>query len=87
MSKMDAAITAPDAATTTAVARLTSPETYLLFDRADDESVIARIRGASLKAYVYHFKQGGQEIYGLGIDGAEARPISLPDSSMKSASP
>lgn len=47
-------------------------EPYLLFDRADDEGIIARIRGAALKRYVYHFKQGGQEIYGLGIDGAEA---------------
>lgn len=48
------------------------PEPYLLFDRADDEGIIARVRGAALKRYVYHFKQGGQEIYGLGIDGAEA---------------
>ena len=61
----------------TAVARnqmglQTGPEPYLLFDRADDEGIIARIRGAALKRYVYHFKQGGQEIYGLGIDGAEA---------------
>jgi hypothetical protein len=48
-----------------------APEAYLLFDRADDDAVLARIRGSALDACVYHFKQGGQELYGLGIDGAE----------------
>src|SRR5438132_1651581 len=49
-----------------------APETLLLFDRADDDAIVARIRGAALQEYVYSFKQGGQMIYGLGIDGAEA---------------
>lgn len=56
---------------TQAVARVAS-EAFMLFDRADDAQVIARIRGAALREYVYGFKQGGQMIYGLGADGADA---------------
>jgi hypothetical protein len=47
-------------------------EMFALFDRQDDTAVIARIRGAALKEYVYAFRQGGKWIYGLGVDGAEA---------------
>lgn len=47
-------------------------EAFLLFDKRDDLAVVARLRGAVIKEYVYAFKQGGQMIYGLGVDGAEA---------------
>jgi hypothetical protein len=47
-------------------------EAFLLFDKQDDLAVVARLRGAVLKEYVYAFRQGGQMIYGLGVDGAEA---------------
>lgn len=51
----------------------TSPIPYTLFDRADDDAVLARIKGQALKRYVYRFPvKGGQDVYGLGIDGAEA---------------
>lgn len=45
---------------------------YLLFDRADDEAIVQKLKGQIASAYVYHFKQQGQDIYGLGVDGAEA---------------
>jgi hypothetical protein len=49
------------------------PETLMLFDRADDAAIANRLtRGAILREYVYAFKQSGQMIYGLGVDGAEA---------------
>lgn len=48
-----------------------SPETLLLFDRADDEQIVMRIHGAALKECVYTFKQAGQDIYGLSVDGIE----------------
>ena len=48
------------------------PETLMLFDRQDDTQIAQRLRGTVLKEYVYAFKQMGQMIYGLGIDGAEA---------------
>lgn len=56
---------------TEAVAKIAT-EAFLLFDRQDDQAVLARIRGAALKEYVYGFKQAGQMIYGLGVDGAQA---------------
>lgn len=45
---------------------------YVLFDRADDEAIIAKLKGQIVKAYVYCFKQQGNMVYGLGVDGAEA---------------
>lgn len=48
------------------------PETLMLFDRQDDTQIANRLRGIVLKEFVYGFKQGGQMIYGLGVDGAEA---------------
>ena len=45
---------------------------YLAFDRADDALIAERLKGRSLSAMVYHFKQQGQDVYGLGVDGAEA---------------
>lgn len=55
-----------------AIARPDETTAYLLFDRADDQAIIARIRGQALQAYVYSFRQDGTDIFGLGIDGAEA---------------
>jgi hypothetical protein len=49
-----------------------SQEAFMLFDREDDSVIANRLRGAVLKEYVYAFKQQGQMIYGLGVDGAEA---------------
>jgi hypothetical protein len=46
-------------------------DAFLLFDRADDSAVIARIQGQALKECVYAFKQAGQMIYGLSVDGAD----------------
>jgi hypothetical protein len=46
-------------------------EAFLLFDRADDAALIARIQGAALKEYVYHFRSSGQDVYGLSVDGYE----------------
>lgn len=45
---------------------------YLLFDHADDEAIIAKLKGAVVSAYVYKFEQQGKPVYGLGVDGAEA---------------
>src|SRR5262245_57447490 len=48
-----------------------SSEVFLMFDRADDQRIVARIRGEAIRECVYAFRQGGQMIYGLGVDGAE----------------
>ena len=48
------------------------PEALQLFDRADDVQIANQLKGVVLKEYVYAFKQAGQMIYGLGVDGAEA---------------
>ena len=48
------------------------PETLMLFDRQDDTQIANRLKGVVLREYVYAFKQQGQMIYGLGVDGAEA---------------
>jgi hypothetical protein len=63
-------MTTSDDSTTTALAKA-SPDVFLMFDRADDARIIARIRGEAIKECVYAFRQGGQMIYGLGVDGAE----------------
>jgi hypothetical protein len=48
-----------------------SPEAFLMFDRADDEAILARMRGAALKEMVYSFPQGRDSIYGLSVEGAD----------------
>ena len=45
---------------------------YVLFDRADDDAILAKLKGAVLESIVYCFKQQDKKVYGLGIDGAEA---------------
>ena len=62
----------PYQAETKSLAKANSATPYVLFDRADDEMIIAKLRGEVAKNLVYCFKQQGQMIYGLGIDGAEA---------------
>jgi hypothetical protein len=48
-----------------------SPEAFLMFDRADDEAILARMRGAALKEMVYSFPQGRDSIYGISVEGAD----------------
>lgn len=57
-------------ASTQALAKA-SPEAFLMFDRADDEAILARMRGAALKEMVYSFPQGHDSIYGLSVEGAD----------------
>lgn len=49
-----------------------SQEAFMLFDRQDDAQIANRLKGLMLREFVYAFKQQGQMIYGLGVDGAEA---------------
>ena len=62
----------PISATPETVSTVSSHAAYLAFDRADDALIAERLKGRSLSAMVYHFKQQGQDVYGLGVDGAEA---------------
>lgn len=48
-----------------------SPEAFVAFDRADDDAILARMRGAALKEMVYSFPQGRETIYGLSVEGAD----------------
>lgn len=48
-----------------------SPEAFVMFDRADDDAVLARMRGAALKEMVYDFPQGAGHVYGLSVEGAD----------------
>ena len=49
-----------------------SPEAFLAFDRADDEAILARMRGEALREMVYDFPDGrGGHTYGLSVAGAD----------------
>lgn len=59
----------PDASTGPMVKA--SPEAFIMFDRADDEAILARMRGAALKEMVYAFPAGRESVYGLSVEGAD----------------
>src|SRR5690242_11164339 len=53
-------------------ARNLSPQVFLEFDRADDDQIMAEIRGGVVEEYVYEFQQGGQTVTGLSLAGVMA---------------
>jgi len=47
------------------------PTAFLLFDREDDQQILARMQGAALKEMVYAFPQGRDTIHGISVSGAD----------------
>lgn len=56
--------------TTQALAKA-SPDAFLLFDREDDQQILARMQGAALREMVYAFPQGRDTIHGISVAGAD----------------
>lgn len=60
-----------DTSTSEALQARPSPDAFLLFDRADDEQILARMQGAIIKDLVYAFPQGRDVVHGISVAGAD----------------
>lgn len=58
---------------TTAIQKAQNPDAaFLLFDKLDDEQILAEMQGAHIKSLVYSYTQGGQLVEGLSKAGVDA---------------
>jgi len=46
-------------------------DVYLVFDRLDDQQIVAEMKGATLTEYVYEFTSGGKTVRGLSKAGTD----------------